>query len=110
MCGPVVDIVEQAKAQAPHGVAFIHQEIYQDNNANKPLQGPVAAWQLPDGALDVRDRPDRAASRRASRARSRPASSSARSRRSRRAVHRDPSSAGKARAARADLPGAMSVP
>ena len=30
----------------PHGVAFIHQEIYQDNDANKPVQGPVAAWQL----------------------------------------------------------------
>jgi hypothetical protein len=46
VCGPVVDIVEQAKAHAPHDVAFIHQEIYQDNNANKPPQGPVAAWQL----------------------------------------------------------------
>lgn len=46
VCGPVVDIVEQAKARAPHGVAFIHQEIYQDNNANKPVQGPVAAWRL----------------------------------------------------------------
>ena len=46
VCGPVVDIVEQAKAHAPHDVAFIHQEIYQDNNANKPRQGPVAAWQL----------------------------------------------------------------
>jgi len=46
VCGPVVDIVEQAKARAPKGVAFIHQEIYQDNNANKPPQGPVAAWRL----------------------------------------------------------------
>jgi hypothetical protein len=46
VCGPVVDIVEQAKARAPKGVAFIHQEIYQDNNANKPVQGAVAAWQL----------------------------------------------------------------
>jgi hypothetical protein len=46
VCGPVVDIVEQAKARAPHGVAFIHQEIYQDNDANKPVQGPVAAWRL----------------------------------------------------------------
>ena len=27
VCGPVVDIVEQAKAKAPDGVAFIHQEI-----------------------------------------------------------------------------------
>ena len=46
VCGPVVDIVEQAKARAPKGVVFIHQEIYQDNNANKGLQGPVAAWRL----------------------------------------------------------------
>ena len=46
VCGPVVDIVEQAKARAPKGVAFIHQEIYQDNNANMPVQGPVAAWRL----------------------------------------------------------------
>jgi hypothetical protein len=46
VCGPVVDIVEQAKAHAPPGVAFIHQEIYQDNDANKPIQGPVAAWRL----------------------------------------------------------------
>jgi hypothetical protein len=46
VCGPVVDIVEQAKARAPHGVAFIHQEIYQDNDANKAVQGPVAAWRL----------------------------------------------------------------
>jgi len=47
VCGPVVDIVEEAKARAPSDVAFIHQEIYQDNNANKPVQGPVAAWRLP---------------------------------------------------------------
>ena len=46
VCGPVVDIVEQAKAHAPRNVAFILQDIYQDNNANKPPQGPVAAWQL----------------------------------------------------------------
>jgi hypothetical protein len=48
VCGPVVDIVEQAKAKAPDGVAFIHQEIYKDNKARRGnLQGPVVAWRLP---------------------------------------------------------------
>src|SRR3954451_23683909 len=46
VCGPVVDIVEQARARAPHGVAFIHQEIYQDNERRAGIQGPVAAWRL----------------------------------------------------------------
>jgi hypothetical protein len=46
VCGPVVDIVEQAKARAPAGVAFIHQEIYKDNTPKAGLQGPVAAWRL----------------------------------------------------------------
>ena len=47
VCGPVVDIVEQAKARAPAGVAFIHQEIWNDNKARKGnIQGPVAAWRL----------------------------------------------------------------
>jgi hypothetical protein len=48
VCGPVVDIVEQAKAKAPSSVAFIHQEIYNDNRAAAGnLQGPVVAWRLP---------------------------------------------------------------
>jgi hypothetical protein len=47
VCGPVVDIVEQAKARAPAGVAFIHQEIWKDNKIAKGnIQGPVAAWRL----------------------------------------------------------------
>jgi hypothetical protein len=47
VCGPVVDIVEQAKAKAPDGVAFIHQEIWKDNRVAKGnVQGPVAAWRL----------------------------------------------------------------
>ena len=47
VCGPVVDIVEQAKAKAPSGVAFIHQEIWKDNMVRKRnVQGPVAAWRL----------------------------------------------------------------
>lgn len=47
VCGPVVDIVEEAKARAPSTVAFIHQEIYQDNEVRRGVQGPVAAWRLP---------------------------------------------------------------
>jgi hypothetical protein len=46
VCGPVVDIVEQARSRAPAGVAWIHQEIWTDNNPSKGVQGPVAAWRL----------------------------------------------------------------
>jgi hypothetical protein len=47
VCGPVVDIVEQVKATAPKDVAFIHQEIYKDNQVNKGVRSQVAAWHLP---------------------------------------------------------------
>jgi hypothetical protein len=46
VCGPVVDIVEQAKSRSPAGVAWIHQEIWTDNNPSKGVQEPVAAWRL----------------------------------------------------------------
>jgi hypothetical protein len=46
-CGPVVDIAEQVRAQNGKGVTFIQQEIYQDNDANKPVQEQVAKWRLP---------------------------------------------------------------
>jgi hypothetical protein len=46
VCGPVVDIVEQVKASAPKGVAFIHQEIYQDNKVDKGVRSQVADWKL----------------------------------------------------------------
>jgi hypothetical protein len=46
VCGPVVDIVEQARARTRGGVAFIHQEIYRDNDVRKGLQPPVTAWRL----------------------------------------------------------------
>jgi hypothetical protein len=46
VCGPVVDIVEQVKAGAPKGIAFIHQEIYKDNQTNKGVRPQVAAWRL----------------------------------------------------------------
>ena len=46
VCGPVVDIVEQVKANAPKNVAFIHQEIYTDNDVNKGLRQQVTQWGL----------------------------------------------------------------
>jgi hypothetical protein len=47
VCGPVVDIVEQVKASAPKGVAFIHQEIYKGNAVDKGVRSQVADWRLP---------------------------------------------------------------
>jgi hypothetical protein len=46
VCGPVVDIVAEAKSRAPSSVAFIHQEIYRDNQVDKGVQPPVARWRL----------------------------------------------------------------
>jgi hypothetical protein len=45
-CGPVVDIAEQVRSQNGKGVDFIQQEIYQDNNAAKPVRPQVATWRL----------------------------------------------------------------
>jgi hypothetical protein len=46
VCGPTVDIVEQVKATAPKNVAFIHQEVYNDNQINKGLRPQLVAWRL----------------------------------------------------------------
>ena len=58
VCGPVVDIAEQVKAEHKDDVAFIHQEIYKDNRIRTgcvPLKRPASqcftsaynAWHLP---------------------------------------------------------------
>jgi hypothetical protein len=47
VCGPVVDIVEQVKANAPKGMAFIHQEIYVNNKVSDGARKQVADWRLP---------------------------------------------------------------
>lgn len=47
VCGPVVDVAEQAKQEYGDKAAFIHMEIYNDND---PAQGPrpqVRAFHLP---------------------------------------------------------------
>jgi hypothetical protein len=46
VCGPVVDVVEQVKAQTKGDVAFIHQEIYKDNDANKGYRPQLKPYRL----------------------------------------------------------------
>jgi hypothetical protein len=47
VCGPVVDVVEQVRAATTSNVAFIHQEIYKNNDVNKGFLPQVDAWRLP---------------------------------------------------------------
>ena len=47
VCGPVVDVSEQVKSQYGEEVAFIHQEIFEDNDINKGLRDQVKAYGLP---------------------------------------------------------------
>lgn len=47
VCGPVVDVTEQVKAQTDDEVAFVHQEIFRDNEVEKGYRPQVAAWSLP---------------------------------------------------------------
>jgi len=47
VCGPVVDVSEQVKSEYGDEVAFIHQEIFEDNDINKGLQQQVKQYGLP---------------------------------------------------------------
>ena len=49
VCGPVTDIAEQVKHTMPGAdkVAFIHMEIYNQNDANKGFRPQVRAFNLP---------------------------------------------------------------
>jgi hypothetical protein len=46
VCGPVVDIALQMKQQYGDRMAFIHQEVYQDNQVSKGLRAPLKAFHL----------------------------------------------------------------
>jgi len=47
-CGPVEDIVEQAKHDpANKRFAFVHQEVYNGNDPAKGFRSQLAAWHLP---------------------------------------------------------------
>jgi hypothetical protein len=47
VCGPVVDIAEQVKAEHNDDAAFIHMEIYKDNELSKGFRPQVTEWGLP---------------------------------------------------------------
>ncbi len=47
VCGPVVDIAEEVKASHKGDTAFIHMEIYNQNELEKGFRPQVAAYKLP---------------------------------------------------------------
>jgi len=47
VCGPVVDVAEQVKDQYGDKAAFIHMEIYKDNDPSKGVRPQVKAFHLP---------------------------------------------------------------
>ncbi len=47
VCGPVVDVAEQVKQQYGDDAAFIHMEIYKDNDPSKGVRPQVRAFHLP---------------------------------------------------------------
>jgi hypothetical protein len=47
VCGPVVDVAEQVKDQYDDKAAFIHMEIYNDNDPSKGVRPQVRAFHLP---------------------------------------------------------------
>jgi hypothetical protein len=47
VCGPVVDIAAQMKAEYGDRVEFIHQEVYVDNDPEKGLREPLRRYGLP---------------------------------------------------------------
>jgi hypothetical protein len=49
VCGPVVDVAEQVKQEYGDKAAFIHMEIWKDNDPSKTIVRPqVRAFNLPD--------------------------------------------------------------
>lgn len=47
VCGPVTDIAAQVQSEAGSRVAFIHMEIYNQNQVGKGFRPQVVAWRLP---------------------------------------------------------------
>jgi hypothetical protein len=60
VCGPVIDVLEQVKADHPQAAAFIHMEIWNDNNRDRGERPQVRAFGLPSEpwlfAIDRRGR------------------------------------------------------
>jgi len=47
VCGPVVDVAEQVKQEYGDKAAFIHMEIYDDNDPSKGVRPQLRAFNLP---------------------------------------------------------------
>jgi hypothetical protein len=47
VCGPVVDVAEQLKAEYADEAEFIHMEIFEDNEIQNGYREQVRAWRLP---------------------------------------------------------------
>lgn len=47
VCGPVVDIAEEVKQEFGDQAAFVHMEIFKDNDPNKGVRPQVSAFRLP---------------------------------------------------------------
>jgi hypothetical protein len=47
VCGPVVDVVEQVKADYENEAEFIHMEVYNDNEIRKGYRPQLTAFRLP---------------------------------------------------------------
>ncbi len=47
VCGPVVDVAEQVKAESGDGIQFIHMEVFNDNDPSKGIRPQLAAFGLP---------------------------------------------------------------
>jgi hypothetical protein len=46
VCGPVVDIAEQVKAESGDDVEFIHMEVFRDNRIDRGIRPQMAAFKL----------------------------------------------------------------
>lgn len=47
VCGPTVDVLKQVKGAHEDDAAFIHMEIYEDNEVEKGFRPQVREWNLP---------------------------------------------------------------
>ncbi len=47
ICGPVVDVAEQVQRDFGDKAAFIHMEVYNDNDASKGIRPQMRAYRLP---------------------------------------------------------------
>jgi hypothetical protein len=46
VCGPVVDVAEEVKSEVGDDAAFIHMEVYKENDPNKGIRPQLAAYGL----------------------------------------------------------------